>query len=136
MVRPRAGRSSYGHITVKPPHPIRTAKLSTVELDQYYGGGPRGNLECRMATSRLVFCCPLDFRAAPRAGDRGPGWVAERSKALVSGTSLFGGTGSNPVPVILFSPAFIFCSGVYTRVAPAPRSPSELAQWKRVRLIT
>ena len=49
VVRPRAGRASYGHITAKAPHPIRTAKLSAVELDQYYGGGPRGNLECCMA---------------------------------------------------------------------------------------
>ena len=28
------------------------------------------------------------------------GWMAERSKALVSGTSLFGGEGSNPSPII------------------------------------
>ena len=31
------------------------------------------------------------------------GWMAERSKALVSGTSLFGGVGSNPTPVIFAS---------------------------------
>ena len=30
------------------------------------------------------------------------GWVAEWSKALVLGTSLFGGVGSNPTPVIIF----------------------------------
>ena len=41
--------SSYGHITVKAPHPIRTAKLSTVELDQYFGRGLQGNLQCCMA---------------------------------------------------------------------------------------
>ena len=29
------------------------------------------------------------------------GWVAEWSKALVLGTSLFGGVGSNPTPVII-----------------------------------
>ena len=27
------------------------------------------------------------------------GWMAERSKALVLGTSLFGGVGSNPTPI-------------------------------------
>ena len=42
----------------------------------------------------------------PRVGGSSPswsmiGWMAERSKALVSGTSLFGGVGSNPTPVIL-----------------------------------
>ena len=36
--------SSYGHTTVKAPHPIRTAKLSTVGLDQYFGRGLQGNL--------------------------------------------------------------------------------------------
>ena len=55
VVRPRAGPMSYGHITAKPPHPIRTAKLSAVELDQYYGGGPRGNLECCMALFVFIF---------------------------------------------------------------------------------
>ena len=34
----------------------------------------------------------------------GIGWMAERSKALVSGTSLFGGVGSNPTPV---TPLFV-----------------------------
>ena len=47
--RARAGPPSYGHITAKTPDPIRTPKLSAVEHDQYYGGGPRGNLGCRMA---------------------------------------------------------------------------------------
>ena len=41
-----AGLMSYGHTTVKAPHPIRTAKLSTVGPDQYYGRGLRGNLRC------------------------------------------------------------------------------------------
>ena len=30
------------------PHPIRTAKSSTFGPNQYCGGGPRGNLGCRM----------------------------------------------------------------------------------------
>ena len=42
-------KSSYGHTTVNAPHPIRTAKLSTVGPDQYYGRGLRGNLRCCMA---------------------------------------------------------------------------------------
>ena len=33
---------------VDTPHPIRTAKLSSIGPDQYCGGGPRGNLGCRM----------------------------------------------------------------------------------------
>ena len=40
---------SYGHTTVKAPHPIRTAKLSIVGPDQYFGGGPQGNLGCCMS---------------------------------------------------------------------------------------
>ena len=30
------------------PYPIRTAKSSTIGPNQYCGGGPRGNLGCRM----------------------------------------------------------------------------------------
>ena len=30
------------------------------------------------------------------------GWMAERSKAPVSGTGLFGGVGSNPTPITVF----------------------------------
>ena len=49
----RAARtSSYDHTTVKAPHPIRTAKLSTVGPDQYYGRGLRGNLRC----CKAFFC--------------------------------------------------------------------------------
>ena len=47
--RARPGPPSYDHIRAKTPDPIRTPKLSALELDQYYGGGPRGNLQCRMA---------------------------------------------------------------------------------------
>ena len=50
-----AQTSSYGHITVKAPHPIRTAKLSTVGPDQYFGRGLQGNLGCCMALSFLFF---------------------------------------------------------------------------------
>ena len=38
------------------------------------------------------------FQKLVWAGRRA-GWMAERSKALVSGTSLFGGVGSNPIPI-------------------------------------
>ena len=47
--------SSYGHTRVNAPHPIRTAKLSTLGPNQYYGRGLRGNLRCCMATS-ILFC--------------------------------------------------------------------------------
>ena len=53
---PRLARhSSYGHIKVRAAHPIRTANLSTFELNQYYSGGPCGNLECCTAHSFLCF---------------------------------------------------------------------------------
>ena len=53
---PRLARhSSYGHIKVRAAHPIRTANLSTFELNQYYSGGPCGNLECCTANSFLCF---------------------------------------------------------------------------------
>ena len=35
-------------------------------------------------------------------------WLAEWSKALVLGTSLFGGVGSNPTPVIFLFSVFFF----------------------------
>ena len=46
----QAWLSSYGHTTMKAPHPIRTAKLSIVGPDQYYSWGQCGNLGCCMAT--------------------------------------------------------------------------------------
>ena len=53
------------------------------------------------------------------------GSVAERSKALVLGTSLFGGVGSNPTAAISFGSHFpdgkIFLFSVY----PA----TQVAQW-------
>ena len=39
---PKTWPLSYGHTTVKAPHPIRTAKLSTVGPDQYFGIGISG----------------------------------------------------------------------------------------------
>ena len=47
--------SSYDHTTVRAPHPIRTAKLSTVGPDQYFGRGLQGNLGCCMAFSFFCF---------------------------------------------------------------------------------
>ena len=44
--RALAQHSWFGHIRVNTAHPIRTANLSTLELDQYCSGGPCGNLEC------------------------------------------------------------------------------------------
>ena len=40
---------SYDHTTVTTPHPIRTAKLSTVGPNQYCSGGPCGKPGCRRA---------------------------------------------------------------------------------------
>ena len=53
---PWTGLLSYDHTTVKAPHPIRTAKLSTVGPDQYYGRGLRGNLRCCMAFFIFLVC--------------------------------------------------------------------------------
>ena len=44
----RGNYSSFDHTMVDTPHPIRTTKLSTIGPNQYCGGGPRGNLGCRM----------------------------------------------------------------------------------------
>ena len=51
-----AKTSSYGHTTVKAPHPIRTAKLSTVGPDQYFGRGLQGNLGCCMSFCFFFWC--------------------------------------------------------------------------------
>ena len=50
---------SIGHTTVKAPYPIRTAKLSTVGPDQYYGRGLRGNLRCCKALFYFLRCVQL-----------------------------------------------------------------------------
>ena len=48
----------------------------------------------------LIFCSRTRSRSAWLASRAAPiGWMAERSKALVLGTSLFGGVGSNPTPI-------------------------------------
>ena len=56
---------SYGHTTVKAPHPIRTAKLSTVGLDQYFGRGLQGNLQCCMAFTFYFFDRLNSFLSVP-----------------------------------------------------------------------
>ena len=69
--------------------------------------------------------------------------MAERSKALVLGTSLLGGVGSNPTPIkkeftlIFFFPGiyFFFAAHVFC-CREGPGRQSELAQRKRVGLIT
>ncbi len=45
-----------GHRTVKAPHPVRSAKLSTVSPSQYCGGGPRGNPGCCSFLLLSYFC--------------------------------------------------------------------------------
>ena len=61
--------SSYGHTTVKAPYPIRTAKLSTVGPDQYYGRGLRGNLRCCMSFYffQNLFLFPKTFAPARKS---------------------------------------------------------------------
>ena len=50
--------ASYDHTTVTIPHPIRTAKSSTVGPNQYFSGGPCGNLGCRRAGRSFCFSLP------------------------------------------------------------------------------
>ena len=45
-VRAPAVPLSYDHTRMKAPHPIRTAKLSILGPDQYFGRGLQGNLGC------------------------------------------------------------------------------------------
>ena len=55
----QANISSFDQTTMNIPHPIRTAKSSIVGPNQYCGGGPRGNLGCRMFfLSRMFFFFP------------------------------------------------------------------------------
>ena len=76
----RAGPMSNGHITVKAPHPIRTAKLSTVELDQYFGRGLQGNLQC---------CWALFFFFQYATWKRLEGRICDLEDVFVSSFSLF-----------------------------------------------
>ena len=71
----RAQGMSYDHTTVIIPHPIRTAKSSTVGPNQYCGGGPRGNLGCRRASFYFLFyffskCFALKFGPYSRVEHR------------------------------------------------------------------
>ena len=50
----------------------------------------------------LFFHAPGFFRPAEWVRETRTGWMAERSKAPVSGTGLFGGVGSNPTPITFF----------------------------------
>ena len=68
--------SSYDHTTVKAPHPIRTAKLSTVGPDQYYGRGLRGNLRCCMAFYFYFYFLDLVVLVGTRMDDRLVGQAA------------------------------------------------------------
>ena len=63
--------------------------------------------------------------------------MAERSKALVLGTSLLGGVGSNPTPIkkVPFD-IFIFKKKCNPKFLKRAKLTSELAQRKRVGLIT
>ncbi len=61
-------------------------------------GRPRAGDPARIFFDLAIFFKKHFFQNFVRAGRRA-GWMAERSKALVSGTSLFGGVGSNPIPI-------------------------------------
>ena len=67
-----AGHVSNGHITVKAPHPIRTAKLSTVELDQYFGRGLQGNLQCCWAFIFFFWICRICDLKSPQMSHMRP----------------------------------------------------------------
>ena len=57
------------------------------------------------------------------------GWMAERSKALVLGTSLFGGVGSNPTPInIRFDLFYLFIFLFFKRSVSSITDVSRLAQ--------
>ena len=58
---------------MKAPYPIRTAQLSTVGPDQYYGRGLRGNLRCCMA---FYFFLDLVVLVGTRMDDRLVGQAA------------------------------------------------------------
>ena len=66
--------------------------------DPHEGAGPVGR-SARRAPPPKSLCRGFLVRGHP---SEATGWMAERSKALVSGTSLFGGVGSNPTPVTIF----------------------------------
>ena len=80
-----AFRSSYGHTTVKAPHPIRTAKLSTVGPDQYYGRGLRGNLRCCMSFffSSRIFFSSKNVCACKKISVIGPIQLAKQRLAII-----------------------------------------------------
>jgi hypothetical protein len=46
MYSPLIRDTICGHRIVKVPHPVRSAKSSTISPSQYCGGGPRGNPGC------------------------------------------------------------------------------------------
>ena len=58
-VRAPAVSLSYGHTRMKAPHPIRTAKLSILGPDQYFGRGLQGNLGC-CKSFLLLSCAPQE----------------------------------------------------------------------------
>ena len=67
----------------------------------------------------------------------GIGWMAERSKALVSGTSLFGGEGSNPSSVTTFLPRGKFANLTqFSKLAPLFMSRlAQLVERKTLNLV-
>ena len=91
---------SYGHTTVKAPYPIRTAKLSTVGPDQYYGRGLRGNLRC--CKSIFLFFC-LRGAVRQKGPDRAPigfkGYWRNRKRACLASTRYWDRNPDTPRPI-------------------------------------
>ena len=95
---PETRRVSYGHTTVKAPYPIRTAKLSTVGPDQYYGRGLRGNLRC--CKSIFLFFC-LSGAVRQKGPDRAPigfkGYWRNRKRACLASTRYWDRNPDTPI---------------------------------------
>ena len=62
--------SSNGHTRLKAPHPIRTAKLSSLGPDQYYSWGQCGNLGCCWAAFVIFATSCLGRSVLCRQGSR------------------------------------------------------------------
>ena len=89
-----AVQMSYGHTTVKAPHPIRTAKLSTVGPDQYYGRGLRGNLRCCKAYFIFFHACTF-WCSCTRAVHQG--YWRNRKRACLASTRYWDRNPDTPV---------------------------------------
>ena len=82
-----------------------------------------------LAGSRNLFAIFLrGGRPWPGARCGLQGWMAERSKALVLGTSLLGGVGSNPTPIIEY--LFLLLIYFFFNLLTNSRVPDFQANWR------